>query len=441
MIAINTSQPCIGFADTRQGGRAENQDTCAYSETPLGLLVTVCDGMGGGPSGKLASTIAASNIIATLTACQSGDDRVEALRRAVINANIALYQAMEADPSVRGMGTTVTALLLNSHSAVVAHVGDSRVYQLRKGKKHFRTFDHSMVFQMVKNGSMTEEQARVSANSNIILRALGHAPDLQVDVTELPYKKGDRFMLCSDGIWGMFPEQEILRILARNPGLGEAVESLVVKVDAAGVAEGNHHDNLTLAMVETTADSELRDTSKPWLKPLLMGLGVLLVLSILANVYFLAMNSGKDKDKPELVQEQQPADQPVKTLADPSVDGKVAQPEEAKPVEQTKEKPAVETPKEEATKKATGGELNASHFGIKPDVKRDAPKPVAKKEPAKAQPAKKEPAKAQQPAQQSAPKQEAAKQEAPKQEAAKAEAPKQDAPKTEAPKQTTPPAE
>jgi protein phosphatase len=98
MIAINTSQPCIGFADTRQGGRAENQDTCAYSETPLGLLVTVCDGMGGGPSGKLASTIAASNIIATLTACQSGDDRVEALRRAVINANIALYQAMEADP-------------------------------------------------------------------------------------------------------------------------------------------------------------------------------------------------------------------------------------------------------------------------------------------------------------------------------------------------------
>ena len=107
---------------------------------------------------------------------------------------MAILEAGNENPSLKGMGSTATVLLLSDKSAFVAHVGDSRVYQIRSGKKIFRTFDHSMVFELVKQKVITEEQARLSAQSNIITRALGMQPDLQVDVVERPYEKGDRFV-------------------------------------------------------------------------------------------------------------------------------------------------------------------------------------------------------------------------------------------------------
>ena len=102
------------------------------------------------------------------------------------------------------MGSTCTVLLINDTSAIVAHVGDSRVYQIRGRNKIFRTFDHSMVFDLVKQKVITEEQARLSAQSNVITRALGIKPDIEVDVVELPYDAGDRFILTTDGIHGPF---------------------------------------------------------------------------------------------------------------------------------------------------------------------------------------------------------------------------------------------
>ncbi len=289
MLTINTTYPFSGCADTRQGGRVENQDTCATSDTALGLLVLVCDGMGGGPSGKLASTLAARAIITTVAACEGTEDRVEILRNAVLNANYSIFQAMETDPSLKGMGTTVTALLINEWSAVVAHVGDSRVYQLRGGKKIFRTFDHSMVFELVRQGSLSEEQARLSANSNIITRALGHSTDLMVDVVELPYEKGDRFMLCTDGIWGMFPEKEIVKIAAKTASLPGAVESLVIKVDEEGMATGAHHDNLTVAMVEVNKKSLKKETMSKKSKIIFTVLAAVCVLSLAANAWMCYM--------------------------------------------------------------------------------------------------------------------------------------------------------
>lgn len=284
MISINTTFPATGFADTRQGGRKENQDTCAWRDTALGLAVTVCDGMGGGPSGKTASTIAADAICKTLSACAPTDNRIEAVRTSIINANHAIYAAMEADPSLQGMGTTATVVLLNNHSAVIGHVGDSRVYQFRDGNKVFRTFDHSWVFEQVRQGTLTEEQARNSSQSNIITRALGHTPELEVDVTEVPYLKGDRFMLCSDGIWGMFPEPDIIRMAARTSSLAGAVESLVVTVDEEGMKTGATHDNLTVALVETTTDSKLKDKMSKKFKYALAALAVLLAASVAINI-------------------------------------------------------------------------------------------------------------------------------------------------------------
>lgn len=90
--------------------------------------------------------------------------------------------------------------------ATIAHVGDSRVYQFRGRTKIFRTFDHSMVFDLVKQKVITEEQARLSAQSNVITRALGIKPDLEVEILERPFEAGDRFLLCTDGIHGSIEE-------------------------------------------------------------------------------------------------------------------------------------------------------------------------------------------------------------------------------------------
>lgn len=413
MIAFNTAQPAVGFADTRQGGRNENQDTCASSETPLGLLVTVCDGMGGGPSGKLASTIAARSIIAYLNSRAATDNRIDALRQAILTANAAIYQQMENEPATRGMGTTVTALLLNRQSAVVAHVGDSRVYQLRGGKKVFRTDDHSLVFQMVKSGSMNEEQARTSAQSNVILRALGHSRDLIIDIVELPYRKGDRFVLCSDGIWGMFPEKELLDIINSNRGLAEAVTDLVEKVDRAGVAEGNNHDNLTLAMAETLDDSAMPAPAPRSRKNALIALAALIALGALgAGIYFLTKNNtptpaetsgenngektevlintepeNKVKQRDTVVETVEPAEEPRKTPEQEAVESDLsAERFGIKP--QLKQETKAADNKKTETKAATQAKQDA-----KTPAKKTEAKPANQPQDAKAEPAKAEPAK------------------------------------------------
>ena len=114
MIPINTQLPiAVGFVDSRQGGRAENQDTCGYADTPLGLLVVVCDGMGGGPSGKAASSTATDVIIQTVRSGKLSDSPLTVLQQAIKMANQALISEIQKKPALRGMGTTVTALLIN----------------------------------------------------------------------------------------------------------------------------------------------------------------------------------------------------------------------------------------------------------------------------------------------------------------------------------------
>ena len=201
----NDADIFVGFAESRIGGRPENQDSYGYKETSLGFLLTVCDGMGGGPGGKTASSIAVQEIITGVDEANEDEEVANIIIKAIRRANMAVIEAGNENPSLQGMGSTATVLLLSEKSAFVAHVGDSRVYQIRGGKKIFRTYDHSMVFELVKQKVITEEQARLSAQSNVITRALGMLPDLEVDIVERPYIKGDRFVLCSDGIHGAMP--------------------------------------------------------------------------------------------------------------------------------------------------------------------------------------------------------------------------------------------
>lgn len=304
---INTLFPIKAFADSRIGGRSENQDTCAWTDTPVGLLILVCDGMGGGPGGKTASMIAAKVISDHLRDVKNNNRAAEELAAAIDLANAAILAAsgsnypvvngkeyslaqilpegIKPQPQLNGMGSTVAAVLINKEHAIVAHVGDSRVYQLRGKKIVYRSTDHSHVMDLVKSHVIDEEQARLSGESNIITQALGHAyGPLKSDVTILPYIKGDRFVLCSDGIWGMYPQKKLIDMIAASSNGAGAVDSVVVSVDNEGTTNGGGHDNLTLAIADVTVNSKDPVKMTRIQKIMMYGLAIIASLSIILNL-------------------------------------------------------------------------------------------------------------------------------------------------------------
>lgn len=283
----NNSKIIQAFGESRIGGRQENQDNYDWRDTGDGYLVVVCDGMGGGPGGRTASSIAVNEIISgILNANKKEEELTNIIIKAIRQANMAVIQAGKENKNLRGMGSTATVLYINDNAAYVAHVGDSRVYQIRNGRKVFRTFDHSMVFEMVEQGVITEEQARLSAQSNIITRALGVQPDVKVDTAVVPYLKGDRFMLCTDGIHGTMPETELIELVSdKNKPLGTVTDNIATSVDGAGRTAGGGHDNLTLAIVETMQNSKLKPQMTRQNKLIFLTLGLLLALSVALNIF------------------------------------------------------------------------------------------------------------------------------------------------------------
>lgn len=282
---LNTPDFIVGFAESRIGGRSENQDSYGSAETPYGFVVTVCDGMGGGPGGKTASSIAVREIILGIKDGNPDDTAVNIVIKAIRRANLAIIEAGKETPALKGMGSTCTILLISKDSAIIAHVGDSRVYQLRGKNKIFRTFDHSMVFDLVKQKVITEEQARLSAQSNVITRALGIKPDIEVDIIELPFDTGDRFLLTTDGIHGAISEAELIEMASdKKHALGTVTDEIATTIDGKGRNEGGGHDNLTLAIIETKTNSELRSKMNKKLKFTIVGLTALSIMSLAFNI-------------------------------------------------------------------------------------------------------------------------------------------------------------
>ena len=294
MELIKSKFPLRGVVESRIGGREENQDSFGYKDTPIGVAVVVCDGMGGMQGGKYASMIAVNTILSYLMEQTPGCDTVKVLQEAIQRANYAIIQTGMENPHLYGMGTTVTALLLNKQCATVAYVGDSRIYQLRGNKKAFRTFDHSMVFEMVRGGVMTEEEARCSNQSNVILKALGIGQEVSAEVYKLPYLEGDRFILCSDGFWGAMPEKEFLNYIGKKGNLGYLVENTANRVDSIGRATGGTHDNLTAAVVDVMCNSKMKIKMSKQVKILLCVLAVLLGISLAFNIVTLCNHFSKD---------------------------------------------------------------------------------------------------------------------------------------------------
>lgn len=286
-LLIDTSFKLRGYIESQIGGRMENQDSAGAMETPIGTIVVVCDGMGGVNGGRIASMLAVKTIIDVVSEAKADDNPEDVLVKAFLKADKAIIEAASDDTDLKGMGTTATAALFSKHHATVAHIGDSRIYQFRNGQKMFRTNDHSLVYQFVAAGTLTEEQARLSAQSNIILRALGGEEDATPDVQSLPYLKGDRFVLCTDGFWGGLPEEEFVKLIAKRGRLKDILWNATKEINKQGIESGGGHDNLTAAVIDMECESLLKSPMSKNLKIFLLCVILLLVISLCANILFV----------------------------------------------------------------------------------------------------------------------------------------------------------
>lgn len=242
------------YAESNIGGRNENQDTAACVESKFGLLGIVCDGMGGGNGGKLASETAIDVVIDDLKNSVS-EDPVNAMYNAIQKANFEVFRKGLNDKDLKGMGTTIVLVLVTDREALVAHVGDSRLYQFRKGKAIFRTDDHSVVFRMLKDGILTsEEQARNHPKSNEITRALGLKPVVDIEVNSISYLKDDYFFICSDGINGELDDQ-VIADLHGEQDPKDIVNKAIQKANLNGNSKGGGHDNASAVSIKCYKDA------------------------------------------------------------------------------------------------------------------------------------------------------------------------------------------
>jgi protein phosphatase len=233
--------------------RTNNQDShvvhLATSEdawTRNGHLFIVADGMGAHAAGELASKLAVDTIPLTYQKNRDKPAHV-ALQKAIQEANQVIHNRGQANPDFQGMGTTTSALLLLPRGAIVAHVGDSRVYRLRGSQLEQLSFDHSLVWELTAAGQITAGNPNIPRN--IITRSLGPNPDVEVDLEgPFPVTVGDVFLLCSDGLSGEVSDEEIGTILQCLPP-EEAVQLLV---DLANLRGGP--DNITVIVARVMDD-------------------------------------------------------------------------------------------------------------------------------------------------------------------------------------------
>ena len=228
-----------GLTDT---GRKRRRNEDAFVCRPP--LFAVADGMGGAQAGEVASRLAAA-AVSEAAADSSGEAAVAAL---VAEANRRVWQRSTQDMSHSGMGTTITVALADLAGGTIAigHVGDSRAYRIRDGALEQLTEDHSLVAELVRRGRLSPEEAETHPQRSVITRALGTDPDVEVDLFTVEALPGDLFLLCSDGLTTMVPDEEILSLAAgSHGGLDAAARALV---DAANAAGGE--DNVTVVAFE-----------------------------------------------------------------------------------------------------------------------------------------------------------------------------------------------
>lgn len=271
--------------------RQRNEDSYLL-EAPI---YAVADGMGGHIAGDVASATAVSVISEGVAAAPPKDGA--ALADLVGRANEAIWDKARSDPSLRGMGTTCTLLMIDGDVAHIAHVGDSRAYLLRDGTFRQLTEDHTLVERMVREGRLSAEEAANHPQRNIITRTLGVDANVQVDVLEEPLDEGDRILITSDGLTSMVEGTEIARVLDQEDDPQAAADRLVGLANDAG-----GEDNITVLVLYVGKDGSpappppapARHDTRPgaqsqvggpprerrWLRPLVWTLAIVAVLGV-----------------------------------------------------------------------------------------------------------------------------------------------------------------
>ena len=235
--------------------RTNNEDNFAVIQS-AGLYV-LADGMGGHASGQVASTMCVSHVAQYICemARQPGfklsfptkpewSFEAKLLANAIMYANERVFIQSCKDRSMEGMGTTVTAIFNAPHGLVLAHVGDSRIYRVRKGEITQMTRDHSLMNHLIDKGELRPEDAANFANKNVILRAIGLKDEVEVDIKEVPREKGDIYMMCSDGLSDLVSDSMICKTIAEAHTLDDACSSLIGLALKAG-----GKDNVTVVCV------------------------------------------------------------------------------------------------------------------------------------------------------------------------------------------------
>ena len=236
------------FSKTDRGRvRTDNQDAYfAGKITDDSVFAVVCDGMGGANAGNVASELAVRHIseyvIRSYRDGMNMTDTEKTLKNAIVSANISLYDKAVNNTELAGMGTTAVAAFVKDGTAVIAHVGDSRIY-LVNGEIKQLTRDHSVVQSLIESGKITPEDAKVHPRKNVITRALGAEENVAVDSDCLNLSNGDTLLLCSDGLTNFLDDKDILTVFQNND-ISAVAERLVEEANKNGGG-----DNITVVTV------------------------------------------------------------------------------------------------------------------------------------------------------------------------------------------------
>jgi protein phosphatase len=243
-----------GLSD-RGRRRATNED--AFLADPGLGLFAVADGMGGHAAGEIASRLAVEAVQQVLRGAPEGQaDPAGRIAEAIRAANQAILARTLQRHDLQGMGTTLVLVLLETRSAWVSHVGDSRAYRIRRDAIELLTHDHSWVGEQVRLGRLSQEEARRHPWRNVVTRALGSQGEVQPDVGHEPLQPGDKILLCSDGLNTMVREEQILEaVRAAGPDLEGACRRLIELAN-----QGGGEDNVTVVLLEVPEPGQEGET-------------------------------------------------------------------------------------------------------------------------------------------------------------------------------------
>ncbi|REK76395.1 Stp1/IreP family PP2C-type Ser/Thr phosphatase [Paenibacillus paeoniae] len=243
--------------------RHVNEDQSWIGQLDNGVtLAIVADGMGGHQAGDVASEMAVSAFRSLMEQRAAKPDLTEQegkmlIRQAISEANETIYAMAASNEQYHNMGTTIVAALIHSNSAVIGHVGDSRAYRVTKESIQLLTMDHSLVNELVKSGQLTDEEAANHPRRNVLTRAIGTDPQVEIDVQSLAWSPEDVLLLCSDGLTNMVSEQEMHAVVAgEENGLeGKADHLIGLALEAGG------DDNVTVVLLQEAADANREEGS------------------------------------------------------------------------------------------------------------------------------------------------------------------------------------